>query len=156
MKPRRILLMVSVTALLVSSAVAVAAGDFVWVRDLNRRAQADRPGYIETLAARFRTGNAEIDAVLSSVARPADAYMVFRLGEMSGRPTDYVLERYRTERGKGWGALAKSLGIKPGSSEFHALKRGHDLYDRRGRAMYDGDGKGKAWTKDKPKRKSNR
>ena len=156
MKPRRILLLVSVTALLVSSAVAVAAGDFVWVRDLNRRAKSDPVGFAATLAARFRTGNAEIDAVLSNVARPADAYMIFRLGEMSGRPADYVLERYGAEKGRGWGALAKSLGIKPGSSEFHALKRGHDLFDRRGRAIYDGAGKGKAWNRDKPKRRNNR
>jgi hypothetical protein len=156
MKLRRILLLVSVMVLLVSSTVAVAAGDFVWVRDLNRRAQTDHNGFVASLAARFKTGNAEIDAVLSNVARPADAYMVFRLGEMSGRPTDYVLERYRTEKGKGWGALAKSLGIKPGSSEFHALKRGHDLYARHGRDMQDGGGKGKAWNKDKHKRKNNR
>jgi hypothetical protein len=27
-------------------------------------------------------------------------------------------------KGKGWGVIAKNLGIKPGSAEFHALKRG--------------------------------
>ena len=53
--------------------------------------------------------------------------MVLRLGEMSGHPADYVIKQYRTGRGKSWGALAKSLGVKPGSAEFHALKNGHDL-----------------------------
>jgi len=36
----------------------------------------------------------------------------------------------KTNFGKGangWGALAKELGIKPGSEEFHVLKGGHDL-----------------------------
>ena len=53
---------------------------------------------------------------------------------------DYVIERYRSGKGKGWGALAQSLGIKPGSKEFHDLKRGSDMYDDDNR----GKGKGKA------------
>jgi len=55
--------------------------------------------------------------------------MVCRLGEMSKRPTSSIIEKYKASKGKGWGGVAKSLGIKPGSKEFHALKGGHDLYD---------------------------
>ena len=76
--------------------------------------------------------------MLSNVEKPADAYMALRLGEMSRQPTDYVIAKYKSSKGKGWGALAKSLGIKPGSREFHALKRGHDLYDTRGSSMVKG------------------
>ena len=47
---------------------------------------------------------------------------------MSSKPVDYVLNKYRTEKNKGWGVMAKSLGIKPGSKEFHALKAGSDIY----------------------------
>jgi hypothetical protein len=78
--------------------------------------------------------------VLSTCDKPADAYIVLRLGEMSKQPTEYVIEQYKVGKGKGWGALAKSLGIKPGSQEFHALKRGHDLYDDPGKSK----GKSKA------------
>jgi hypothetical protein len=46
------------------------------------------------------------------------------------------MERYRKGKGKGWGELAKSLGIKPGSREFHALKRDDDLYDRHGKVRH--------------------
>jgi hypothetical protein len=53
--------------------------------------------------------------------------MVLRLGELSRHSTSDVLEQYRANKDRGWGALAKSLGIKPGSREFHALKAGHDL-----------------------------
>ena len=76
--------------------------------------------------------------------------MVLRLGEMSRQPTDYVIRQYRSGKGKGWGALAKSLGIKPGSSEFHALKKGNDLYDEKDRGGGDQKGKGKG--KDKGKK----
>jgi hypothetical protein len=71
--------------------------------------------------------------------------MVLKLGEMSNVPTENVMEEYKSGKGKGWGALAKRLGIKPGSSEFHALKRGHDLYDEKpnGKSKRKGKGKGK-------------
>ncbi|MCB2147228.1 MAG: hypothetical protein KQI81_12190 [Deltaproteobacteria bacterium] len=143
MKIYKRLFIVTVAFLLVSSAVVAAASDFGWTRDLNIRAEADPSGFRARLAARFRVGDAEINAVLSNVESPADAYMVFRFGEMSTRPTDYVIEKYRSEKGKGWGALAKSLNIEPGSKEFHALKRGNDIYDHDDKNKGKGKNKGK-------------
>src|SRR4030043_632534 len=145
MKLQKMLFMVSVVFLLVSSSAVVAAGDFDWIKDFNIRAEADLSGFRARLAARFKIGDAQINAVLSNVERPADAYMVLRLGEMSAKPTDYVVEKYKSGKGKGWGALAQSLGIKPGSKEFHALKRGSDFYDDKniGKGKDKGKGKGK-------------
>lgn len=108
-------------------APAAFAGDFDWARDFNIQAQADPSGFRARLATRFNIGDLQVKTVLSNVKNPTDAYLMLRLGEMSGRPTGYVLDRYNSTKKKGWGALAKSLGIKPGSSEFHALKAGHDL-----------------------------
>ncbi len=139
MKLQKMLFMVSVVFLLVSSAAVVAAGDFDWIKDFNIRAETDPSGFRAKLTARFNIGDIQITAVLSNVERPADAYMVLRLGEMSAKPTDYVIEKYKSGKGKGWGALAQSLGIKPGSKEFHALKRGSDFYDDKDK----GKGKGK-------------
>ena len=140
MKQCKILFMVSMMILFISS-VAVAS-DFSWIRDFNIQAEADPSGFRATLATRFQIGDMQINAVLGNVEKPADAYMVLRLGEMSGRSPQYVLEKYRSERRKGWGVLAKSLGIKPGSREFHALKRGQDL-DRGNNGRGNGKGKGK-------------
>ncbi|MGZ3593182.1 MAG: hypothetical protein ACXWL9_05580 [Syntrophales bacterium] len=129
------------------SSVAVA-GDFDWIPDFNIRAEADPSGFKAKLSARFQIGDVHINAVLSNVDKPADAYMVLRLGEMSNKPPEYVIKEYKARKGKGWGALAKSLGIKPGSKEFHALKRGQDLYDGSGRSEEKGKGKGKGKHKD--------
>ena len=118
-----------------------AAGDFDWIEDVNIKANIDPTGFRARLATRFRIGNAEIEAVISNVEKPADAYLVFRLGEMSGHSTGYIVEQYKN--GKGWGALAKSLGIKPGSKEFHALKRGNDLYDTKPKSKHKVKSKGK-------------
>jgi len=124
---RKGLLIISMILLLVSS--AAAAGDFDWVSDFNIRVQADPAGFRARIAARFQIGDAQLTAVLGNVSTPADAYIVLRLGEISRQPTDHVLREYKTSKGKGWGVMAKSLGIKPGSEEFQGLKRGQDLYN---------------------------
>lgn len=118
--------LISLMAQLVITSAAMA-NDFGWTEDFNIQAQADPSGFKARLATRFDLGDVQVRAVLSNFENPADAYIMLRLGEMSGRPTDYVVEKYSYNKDKGWGALAKSLGIKPGSKEFHALKSGHDL-----------------------------
>ncbi len=130
------------TAFLLVSPAAVA-GDFDWTKDFNIKAEADPSGFRARLAARFKIGNAEVKAVISNVEKPADVYMVFRLGEMSNQPVEKVIEKYKSDKGKGWGALAKSLAIKPGSKEFHELKRKHDLYDDKPKTKSKGKSKGK-------------
>lgn len=105
------------------------AGDFDWLRDFDIKAEADPDGFRARLKARFKIGDAEIETVISNMDKPSDVYVVPRLGEMSHKPTDVVLEKTKLNKGKGWGVIAKSLGIKPGSSEFHALKRSQDLYN---------------------------
>lgn len=141
-------LCISLLMLTLVSSVAMA-GDFDWLRDLNVQAQADPSGFRVRLGARFKIGNVEIDAVLSNVEKPADAYMVLRMAEMSRRPADYVVTQYRSAGGKGWGTLAKSLGIQPGSIEFHALKNGHDLHHYANRAESRESGKSREGSKGK-------
>ncbi len=141
MKAFKMVLTGFMVLLLVSS--SALAGDFDWLQNLNVRAEADPSGFKAQLATRFKIGNAEVNAVIGNVARPADAYMVLRIAEMSHHPTDQVIARYRSGRGQGWGALAKSLGIKPGSREFHALKQGHDLYGNSVSSSRKGKGKGR-------------
>ncbi|PKN19335.1 MAG: hypothetical protein CVU71_07445 [Deltaproteobacteria bacterium HGW-Deltaproteobacteria-6] len=137
MKLKNIFFAVMVMLLLIPS--TLWAADFGWMPDFNIQAQADPSGFRARIATRFNIGDAQITTVLSNFPKPADAYVALRLGEMSGKPIDYVTTQYKGNRGRGWGALAKSLGIKPGSKEFHALKRGDDLYGGKGK----GKGKGK-------------
>ncbi|MBM4271411.1 MAG: hypothetical protein FJ139_04535 [Deltaproteobacteria bacterium] len=133
-----------VAAIIFLVSFSVLAADFDWTQDFNIRAEADSSGFKAKLSTRFHFEDARINVVLNSVDKPADAYIILRLGEMSNKPPEYVIKEYKARKGKGWGALAKSLGIKPGSKEFHALKRGQDLY---------GDGPGKAKGKGKGKKR---
>ncbi|MEJ2452508.1 MAG: hypothetical protein P8047_17945 [Gammaproteobacteria bacterium] len=118
----------------------VHAQNFEWLNNLAVEARADPSGFTARLATRFHIGNAEVQAVIDNVGgNQADAYMVMRLAEMSHRPIAYVTERYHKDRRRGWGVLARNLGIKPGSRAFHALKAGPDLGGHR-----SGAGRGKA------------
>ena len=145
MKLFKILIVFLIVFMMVTS-VSIA-GDFDWMKDFSIKAEADSSGFKARLSTRFKIGNTEINAILGNVGNSADAYMVLRLGEMSGQPTEEVIKRYKSDKGKGWGVLAKSLGIKPGSQEFHALKSGDDLYDSNPKA------KSKGKDKDKGKKK---
>jgi hypothetical protein len=147
------ILFISLWALLAVTSFAMA-NDFGWTEDLNIQAQADPSGFRARLATRFNIGDVEVRAVLDNIGNPADAYIILRLGEMSGRPTSYVVDRYRQDKGKGWGALAKSLGIKPGSEEFHALKSGQDLYpnNKSGQVFDSANDHGKSAGKGKSKK----
>jgi len=121
------LILVTVLVLSLSYSNVSLAGDFDWLRNLNIEATADPSGFRVRLASRFNIGDTQVSAVLNRVDSEADAYMVLRLGELSHRPVDEVVSVYRSSKYQGWGKMAKELGIKPGSREFHALKKGHDL-----------------------------
>ncbi len=107
-------------------ALPLTAGDLdTFLKNLNVQARLDQNGFAAKVAAQFQVGPAQVQAVLSTVKEPADAFMVFQLGHLAELPHDRVLSVYKAHHGKGgWGAMAKELGIKPGSPAFHALKRG--------------------------------
>lgn len=53
---------------------------------------------------------------------PADIYFSLELSRVAHRPVEEVIRVYKVKRANGWGEIARELGIKPGSAEFHALK----------------------------------
>jgi hypothetical protein len=67
---------------------------------------------------------------------PGDVYYACSIASVLGRPCRYVVDEWERGHGQGWGALAQRLGIKPGSAEFHRLKKGFvPTYDRWGRPI---------------------
>ncbi len=113
-----------------------------FLRRVNVQAQADLDGFRVKLCAQFGVPDLQVRAVLKGVPNPGDAFMVFELGRMTGAPPERVLRTYQAHKGKGWGTIAKELGIKPGSAEFHALKRG-DFQLGQGEEGRPGKGKGR-------------
>lgn len=123
-----------------------AAGDLDgFLHDLNIQARVDRDGFSAKVSAQFGIPEARVKVVLGNVSEPADAFMVFQLGQMTRQSPEKIMEVYRAKKGKGWGVIAKELGIKPGSPEFHALKNGDFQLGAKpkGSAKAEGGGKGK-------------
>jgi len=123
---------------------AQAASDLdVFTSNLNVQAQADLGAFKVRLSTQFGVPAARVDAVMASVKTPGDAYMCFRVGQVASKPVEVVTKEYQGNKGKGWGVIAKNLGIKPGSKEFHELKKGNFNGDDSGSDKGKGKGKGK-------------
>jgi len=140
-------LFVLVSLMLFCGTAVAGLDDFL--SSLNIQARADLPGFSAKVSAQFGVPVPQVQTVIQSVREPADAFMVFQLGQMSRQPTDVVVQTYKAKHGAGWGVMAKELGIKPGSAEFHALKRGEFALtgtpggdEPRGKGKGKGKGKG--------------
>ena len=93
--------------------------------NLNASARIDLEDFRVKLSRQFGVDSVEVSALLRNVDSPADAYLCLRAGRLTGKPTKTVLRAYSEHKNRGWGAIAKQLGIKPGSAEFHAMLK-HD------------------------------
>ena len=120
-------------ALWVFSGSVAMAGDYkamtgdvelnLMLGDLNIHARGDTENFITELGVSYGVPEGEISVLLTKHnMEPADVYMAVRLSNMTGHPLSHVAGMHRNNPGRGWGQVAKNLGIKPGSAEFHALK----------------------------------
>jgi len=147
---------IAVAALSFALALEARAGDPLqdFMRHVDAQARSDMSRFHATVAAQFGVPEVQVRAVLGRVHDPGEAFMVFQVSQMSHQPLDRVLPVYESHKGKGWGAMAKELGIEPGSAEFHALKNGDLHYGPRdagghGKGKDKDHGKGKDKGKDK-------
>ena len=136
---------IAVLLFLITGFAGVAHADLDdFIRRVNAQAKSDIKSFNTKLSTQFGVPVPRVDAILRAVASPADAFMVLQLGQMSNKQPEAVVQTYQANRDKGWGVIAKELGIKPGSPEFHALKRGDfALTGKAGNSSDQGPGKGK-------------
>jgi hypothetical protein len=111
------------------------SGD-VWVdsylSDVNRYGARYREPFVNEMVRYYGAPRELVTELL--VRRnwaPGDVYYACAIAQILGRPCRYVVDEWDRDHGQGWGNVAKRLGIKPGSAEFHRLKRGFvPTYDR--------------------------
>ena len=125
---------------------SVAAQDFslgwnprsgdIWIdtqlSDVNRYGSRYRQPFVDEMVRYYGAPRDLVSSLL--VERnwaPGDIYYACAIAQILGRPCRYVVDVWERDHGQGWGNVAKQLGIKPGSAEFHRLKRGFvPTYDR--------------------------
>lgn len=145
---KKTILAILILALLIPSA-ALASGDALsdLAARINVKAGVDLGAFKAKVGAEFGVGEPRIEAAIKAAGSAGEAYLCFRIGEKAGKDFDEVIKVYSANKKKGWGYVAKEMGIKPGSPEFHALKDGKYVVEEMGEK---GD-KGKAPSETKPK-----
>jgi hypothetical protein len=91
---------------------------------LNEAVLKDVRGFAKDLTRYYHVPEATAEWLLEEAGLPpGDAYMAAKVSRITQRPVEDVVREYKKNQGKGWGVIAKNLGIKPGSKEFHELKK---------------------------------
>lgn len=108
-----------------------------WLGDVNRYGSRYRQPFVDEMVRYYGAPRDLVSTLL--IERhwaPGDVYYACAIAQIIGRPCRYVVDEWERDHGQGWGSVAKRLGIKPGSDEFHRLKRGFvPTYDRWGRPI---------------------
>lgn len=120
-----------------------------FLKDINTEAQKDIEKFKNNVITKFNIVKADVDKLLNDML-PGDLYMAAQVSNTIGKPVTDVSASYQKNKDKGWGAIAKEMGIKPGSAEFHKLKKamkkkggGPDKEEGSGESKGKGKGNGK-------------
>lgn len=111
----------------------------IFLKKVNSDAKKDVTEFKNMVTNKFNIAKKEIEKLLLDML-PGDVYMAAQVSKATGKSLTEVSSTYKKNKGKGWGVIAKELGIKPGSPEFHALKKS---MKKSGGKNKEGKGKGK-------------
>jgi len=91
--------------------------------DMNVFARGNTDGFIDDVVVSFGAPRYLVrELYYDRRWAPGDIYYACALARALRRPCVEIVDVYQRDHARGWGNIAKSLGIKPGSAEFHALK----------------------------------
>lgn len=118
-----------------------------FLKDVSTKAKDDINGFVNNAVTTFNVAKDKVEGLVK-LMDPGDVYMTLQTAQVVNKPVEEVKEAYVKAKDKGWGQIAKDLGIKPGSKEFHALKG-----KMKGKKEKGGNGNGKGSGKEKEKKK---
>ena len=102
---------------------------------VNAYAEKNMDSFITNLSTTYHVDRETIQGMLNKGMKPSDVYMSLRVAQVTGQPTQQVEKGYLSNKAKGWGVIAKSMGIKPGSEDFQSLKSGASDITGKGKAQ---------------------
>lgn len=94
----------------------------IFLKKVNSDAKKDVAAFKNMVANKFNIVKEDVEKLLTDML-PGDVYMAAQVAKATKKSLTEVSTTYKKNKGKGWGVMAKELGIKPGSAEFHALKK---------------------------------
>lgn len=116
-----------------------------FLKDISTSAKNDINAFINDATKTFNVAKDKVEGLIK-VMDPGDVFMTLQTAQIVNKPVEEVKDAYVKAKDKGWGEIAKDLGIKPGSKEFHALKdkmKGKKDKGEKGNGKGHGKGKNK-------------
>ncbi|MCW3785334.1 hypothetical protein [Plebeiibacterium sediminum] len=113
------------------------------LNEINARANLDFGAFKTDLSISYDISEKKIEFMHGSLSMsPGDIYVALEISKISKTPIDRVINVYKSHKEHGWGNIAKELGIKPGSPEFHQLKNNSKKMNKnnRGKGPKKGNG----------------
>lgn len=93
------------------------------VAAVNGLVTGDLEGFVNDLVSIYGAPRQEVQYLVIERHYPPDyVWMAAASAQQLNQPWEQVFPVFEENRGRGWGVIAKELGIKPGSPAFHALK----------------------------------
>lgn len=90
---------------------------------INTQARNDMSSFRTDMTLSYNVSEKKLNYMSVNLGMvPGEMFLAFEISRIARVSLDDVLTVYRKHKSKGWGAIAKQLGIKPGSAEFHQLK----------------------------------
>jgi len=141
---RRLALASAATAMFVMAGAIAQDAAFDWnprsgdawvdrqLDDVNRYGARYQQPFVDEMV-RYYGAPRELVTELLATRRWAagDVYYACAIAQSLGRPCREIVDEWERDHGTGWGAVAGSMGIKPGSTQFQHIKRGFaTTYDR--------------------------
>lgn len=107
---------------------------------LDANASIDFGAFKTDISLGYNISEKKIDYLAAEIGMSAgDIYLTAEIASITHKSVDQIVAVYTVHKDKGWGVMAKELGIKPGSPEFHALKS-----NAKNKGKNKGKGNGKA------------
>jgi len=99
------------------------------VAALDTEAAGDQTALLTRLSTEFGVPVADLQALVTKGYKAGEIWLALEMSKVSGKALTDVIALTTGKEGHGWGLVAKTLGIKPGSKEFLAMK-GKAVEDR--------------------------
>jgi hypothetical protein len=96
----------------------------VVLSNLNVEAGVQVDAFVSELSISYTIPKVQIEDLVYNMRMPfGDVFVSVWLASSIKKPLPVVVKEYEVNKDKGWGVVAKNLGIKPGSDAFHSLKK---------------------------------
>lgn len=121
----------------VSSSAQFDTGDAqldATLAQVDANASANMESFKKEMTDKYKVDKSKMEEWMKGGMKPGDVYMTLETARASKKPVDDVAKSYQENKGQGWGAVARQMGIKPGSPEFKAMKANADKQASKGKS----------------------